>query len=55
MRPRGRTLRAIPVIAILAVVTAIMIAIALVLGGSGPVGTRAGHCARAWPITCSSR
>jgi hypothetical protein len=55
MRPHGRTLRAIPVIAILAVFTAIMIAIALVLGGSGPGGTRASHCARAWPMTCSSR
>ena len=56
MRPHGRTLPVIPVIATLAVVTAIMI-VALVLSGSGPrpAGTRASHCARAWPITCSRR
>jgi hypothetical protein len=55
MRSHGRTVPAIPVVAILAVAAVIMIAIALVRSGSGPrpAGTRASHCARTWPMTCS--
>ncbi|HEX6449734.1 MAG TPA: hypothetical protein VF060_09760 [Trebonia sp.] len=57
MRPRGKALPVVPVIAILAVVTAIMIAVAVVLSGSGhsPAGTGASHCLQAWPITCPRR
>lgn len=57
MRAHGRTLPVISVVTILAVVTAILIAVALVLSGPGhsPAGNGAGHCAQTWPMTCSRR
>jgi hypothetical protein len=57
MRADDRTLPVVPVVAILAVVTAVMIAVALVLSGHGhpSAGTGVSYCAQAWPITCSGR